>query len=63
MEGAAVARVCKEFSLPCLEIRCISNMVEDRDQAKWQLQEACTQVGKAVATIAAGFVANLPDLI
>ncbi|MCI5191128.1 MAG: futalosine hydrolase [Candidatus Electrothrix sp. AS4_5] len=63
MEGAAVARVCQEFSLPCLEIRCISNMVEDRDQAKWQLQEACTQVGKAVATIAAGFVANLPDLI
>ena len=60
MEGAAVARVCQEFSLPCLEIRCISNMVEDRDQEKWQLQEACTQAGKAAATIAAGFVANLP---
>lgn len=62
MEGAAVARVCQEFSLPCLEIRCISNMVEDRDQEKWQLQEACIQAGKAAATIAAGFIAELPHL-
>ncbi len=41
MEGAAIARVCEEFSLPLLEVRCISNMVEDRDVSRWKLREAC----------------------
>ena len=51
MEGAAVARVCSRFSLPCLEVRCISNMVEDRDTNNWQLKQACTRAGQAAATI------------
>lgn len=41
MEGAAIARVCREFNLPCAELRCISNYVVDRDPATWRLQEAC----------------------
>ncbi|MGB5687512.1 MAG: futalosine hydrolase [Candidatus Electrothrix sp.] len=52
MEGAAVARVCEEFSLPCLEVRCISNMVEDRNLEKWRLREACVHAGRAAAVIA-----------
>lgn len=44
MEGAAVAQVCKLFSLPLFELRCISNMVEDRNPASWQLQEACDKM-------------------
>ncbi|WP_446009636.1 futalosine hydrolase [Candidatus Electrothrix sp.] len=59
MEGAAVARVGKEFSLPCLEIRCISNMVEDRNRENWQLQEACAKVGRTVATIAMEFASEM----
>lgn len=51
MEGAAVARVCTEFNLPCLEVRCISNMVEDRDMRRWQLKKACGQSGKMAARI------------
>jgi futalosine hydrolase len=51
MEGAAVARVCNHFVLPCLEVRCISNMVEDRDTKNWQLKQACTRAGQAAATI------------
>ncbi len=47
MEGAAVARVCERFSLPLLEIRCISNMVEDRDVSRWKLQEACAKAAQA----------------
>ncbi|MCI5160490.1 MAG: futalosine hydrolase [Candidatus Electrothrix sp. AX5] len=54
MEGGAVARVCEEFSLPCLEVRCISNMVEDRNRANWRLKEACAKAGRAAAVIAAG---------
>jgi len=52
MEGAAVARVCRAFQLPCLEIRCISNFVEDRDTGRWQLKEACTKAGATAALVA-----------
>ncbi|WPD23293.1 MAG: futalosine hydrolase [Candidatus Electrothrix scaldis] len=55
MEGAAVARVCAEFSLPCLEVRCISNMVEDRNRENWRIQEACAKAGRAAAVIVSGF--------
>ena len=44
MEGAAAAQVCSLFSLPLFELRCISNMVEDRNPAGWQLQEACDKM-------------------
>lgn len=54
MEGAAVARVCEAFALPCLEVRCISNMVEDRNRKNWRLQDACARAGRAAALIAAG---------
>jgi len=58
MEGAAVARVCEAFSLPCLEVRCISNMVEDRNRENWRLREACVQAGRAAAVIAAGLASG-----
>jgi futalosine hydrolase len=37
MEGAAVAQVCLRYGVDCLEIRGISNMVEERDMKKWEL--------------------------
>jgi futalosine hydrolase len=49
MEGFAVARVCASFSIPCLEIRCISNFVEDRDLSDWQFDAACQRLGEAAA--------------
>ncbi len=52
MEGAAAARVCEEFALPCLEIRCVSNMVEDRNMKNWRLREACIRAGRTAAAIA-----------
>lgn len=51
MEGAAVARVCEEFSIPMVELRCISNYVEDRNLAGWKLQEACIESGRMAALI------------
>lgn len=51
MEGAAIARVCEEFSLPFLQMRCISNYVEDRDPARWRLQQACEKGGGIAALI------------
>lgn len=60
MEGAAVARVCRGLGLDCLEIRAISNMVEDRDPSKWQLQNACEKAGQAVSQVVAGLLRLSP---
>jgi len=57
MEGAALARVCREFQVPLLELRAISNLVEDRDPAGWRLGEAATKAGRA----AAGIIKELID--
>jgi len=54
MEGAAVARVCQQFALPLLELRCISNLVEDRNLQNWQLKQACTRCGQIAALIVEG---------
>jgi futalosine hydrolase len=51
MEGAALARVSQEFGIPFLELRAISNMVENRDQSAWQIREAAEKA----AIFAAGF--------
>jgi futalosine hydrolase len=37
MEGAAIAHVALLYDTPCLEVRGISNMVEDRNIAKWDI--------------------------
>ncbi|MFH0784830.1 MAG: futalosine hydrolase [Pseudomonadota bacterium] len=54
MEGAAVARVCLEFAVPCLELRAISNYVEDRKRENWRLREACLQAAESAALIIKG---------
>lgn len=51
MEGAAVARVCAAYGLPALEVRCVSNLVEERDPSRWRLAEACRQGGEQAATL------------
>jgi len=37
MEGAAVAQICLRCGVDCLEIRGVSNMVEERDLKKWNI--------------------------
>jgi futalosine hydrolase len=40
MEGAAAAHVCALHDVPFLEVRGISNLVEDRNRATWRIKEA-----------------------
>jgi futalosine hydrolase len=40
MEGAAVALTCLRYGIDCLEIRGISNMVDERDLEKWDIRLA-----------------------
>jgi futalosine hydrolase len=37
MEGAAVAQVAALYGVDCMEIRGISNLVEDRDFSRWNI--------------------------
>ena len=56
MEGAAVAMVCENFAIPCAELRCVSNMVEDRDTANWNLAEAIEKICVVVEVVLQEFV-------
>ena len=40
MEGASVFKVCEEFNVPCIQIRSISNKVEERNKNNWDLDLA-----------------------
>lgn len=56
MEGAAAARVCQKFDSPCLELRCISNFVEDRDVSRWKLAEASQKCAEVVSALVTGLI-------
>lgn len=48
MEGAAVAHICAKYKVPMIEIRGISNIIEDRDLKKWNIPLAVSNCSKAV---------------
>lgn len=51
MEGAAVARVCRYYAIPVVELRAVSNMVEDRDLSGWKIKEAVQKAASAVTIL------------
>lgn len=56
MEGATVASVCKKMSLPCLEIRTVSNMVVDRNDQVWHIEESLNKLRNALEIILPGLI-------
>lgn len=40
MEGAAVALTCMRYGINCLEVRGISNQVDERDMSMWDIPRA-----------------------
>jgi futalosine hydrolase len=54
MEGAAVAQVALLHGVPWLEVRGISNLVEDRDLGKWDIPKAAQAARWAVRRILEG---------
>lgn len=52
MEGAALAHVATLYEVPFLELRAISNAVEDRDLSRWRLRDAAEAAQRAVRVVA-----------
>jgi futalosine hydrolase len=54
MEGAAAAHVCALHDVPFLEVRGISNLVEDRNRAKWRVKDAAEGAQQVVLKLLEG---------
>lgn len=48
MEGAAAAHICAMYGVPMVEVRGISNIIEDRDLKKWEINRAALNCNKVV---------------
>jgi futalosine hydrolase len=48
MEGFAVLRACALAGVPAVELRAISNAVDEPDRAKWRFEEALTALADAL---------------
>ncbi len=51
MEGAAAARVCALYDVPFIELRSISNLVEDRNTDAWKLPLASENAQRAARVL------------
>ena len=51
MEGAAAAHICTLYDVPFLEVRGISNLVEDRQPARWDIPGAADAAQSALIQI------------
>ncbi|MCA6440620.1 MAG: futalosine hydrolase [Sediminibacterium sp.] len=48
MEGASLHYVCREFAIPFLQIRTISNEAGERDKTKWDIKTAINNLNKTI---------------
>ncbi|MEI6435828.1 MAG: futalosine hydrolase [Bacteroidota bacterium] len=48
MEGAAFFYACFSSEIPCFQIRSISNLVEERDKSKWDINLALKNLNKTL---------------
>jgi futalosine hydrolase len=51
MEGAAVALFCLQYSIPCVEIRTISNRTTEPDSRQWDIPGAIGKLNQVVITL------------
>lgn len=51
MEGAALAHVAAIYEVPFLELRAVSNHVEDRDLGRWRIGDAARAAQDAVRVV------------
>jgi nucleoside phosphorylase len=53
MEGHAVLAVCKDEGVPALELRVVSNEIEEPDRALWRFDDAFAELARVSALVVA----------
>jgi futalosine hydrolase len=48
MEGAALHYVCRNFNVPFMQIRAVSNYIGERDKSKWEMKAAIENLNQTV---------------
>jgi futalosine hydrolase len=61
MEGFAVLRAAERAGVPALEVRVISNAIEEQDRNRWQFDEAFATVATVTPRLVAALARSLPD--
>jgi futalosine hydrolase len=61
MEGAALAHVATLYEVPWIEVRAVSNAVEDRDLSRWRLRDAAAAAQDAVRILVAAAEGIFPS--
>lgn len=56
MEGAAFVHACQSFEIPCAQIRSISNRVEPRNRAAWDLPLAIQSLNGVLIEVLDGLI-------
>ncbi len=58
MEGFAVLRACELAGVPAVEVRVVSNEIDEPDRARWHFEEAFALLAETTPRLAA--VASAP---
>ena len=57
MEGAAIFYACEQAAIPCLQVRAISNYVEERNKESWQIPLAIQNLNQWAINFLLNFTA------
>jgi nucleoside phosphorylase len=58
MEGFAVLRACELAGVPAVELRVVSNEVDEPDRSRWRFEEAFATLAEALPRAVAGVAAG-----
>ena len=53
MEGFAVLRACALAGVPAVEVRVVSNAIDESDRARWRVDEAFAKLVETLPRLAA----------
>jgi futalosine hydrolase len=54
MEGFAVLRAAELAGVPAVELRCVSNLVDERDRGLWRFDDALGALEAALQRLLSG---------
>ena len=60
MEGFGVLRAAQRAGIPALEVRAISNAIEERDRSRWRFEDAFGAITLVTPRLVAEFLACAP---